>query len=43
LTVWENAGMPDELQIMMDYEYQGKNKEIRKLKYIVSDIKSALL
>jgi hypothetical protein len=38
LTVWENAGMPDKLQIMTDYEYQGIKKEIHKLKYIVFKI-----
>jgi hypothetical protein len=23
-TVWENAGMPENHRLMMDYEYQGK-------------------
>jgi hypothetical protein len=34
LTVWENAGKPDNLRIMIDFEFQGKKKEIHKLKYI---------
>jgi hypothetical protein len=28
LTVEGNAGMPENYRFMMDYEYQGKNKEI---------------
>jgi hypothetical protein len=24
LTVWVNAGMPENYRLMMDYEYQGK-------------------
>jgi hypothetical protein len=28
LTVWENAGMPENHRLMMDYEYQGKKEEI---------------
>jgi hypothetical protein len=38
LTVAENAGMPDNYRFMMDYEYQDKNKEIYKLKYLVFKI-----
>jgi hypothetical protein len=27
LNVWENAGMPENCRLMMDYEYQGKRKK----------------
>jgi hypothetical protein len=27
LTVWENAGLPENFRIMMDYKKQGKKKE----------------
>jgi hypothetical protein len=33
LTVWENAGMPENYRLTPDYEYQGKKEEIHKLKY----------
>jgi hypothetical protein len=26
-TVWENAGMPENYKLLMDYEYQGKRKK----------------
>jgi hypothetical protein len=35
LTVWENAGMPENYRLMMDYEFQGKKEEIDKLKYSI--------
>jgi hypothetical protein len=38
LTVWENAGMPENYRLMMGYEYKGKKEEIHKLKYIVFEI-----
>jgi hypothetical protein len=28
LTVWENAGMPENYELKMDYEYQGKKEKI---------------
>jgi hypothetical protein len=37
-SVWENAGMPENYRLMVDYKYQGKKKEIHKLKYIVCEI-----
>jgi hypothetical protein len=33
LTLWENAGMPENFRLMMDYDYQGKKEEIHKLKF----------
>jgi hypothetical protein len=38
LSVWENAEMPENYRLMMDFEYQGEHEEIHKLKYIVFEI-----
>jgi hypothetical protein len=37
-TVLENAGMPENYRLIMDYEYQGKKEKFHKLKYIVFEI-----
>jgi hypothetical protein len=34
-TVWENAGMPENYKLMMDFEYHEKRKKIHMLKYTV--------
>jgi hypothetical protein len=38
VSVWENAGMPENYGFLMDYEYPEKKKKIYELKYIVFKI-----